>query len=61
MPGSKQELKSWSEDNGKDKLGDFVDRYWHYDNIIKRYPHASSKSDYRDADTRGSQNAKKSQ
>lgn len=29
MPGIKRELKSWNEDNGKDKLGDFVDRYWH--------------------------------
>lgn len=35
MPGIKRELKSWNEDNGKDKLGDFVSRYWHYDNITK--------------------------
>lgn len=35
MPGIKRELKSWNEDNGKDKLGDFVDKYWHYDNITK--------------------------
>ena len=35
MPGIKRELKSWNEDSGKDKLGDFVDRYWHYDNITK--------------------------
>lgn len=35
MPGIKRELKSWNEDNGKDKLGDFVDKYWHYDNYTK--------------------------
>lgn len=35
MPGIKRELKSWNEDSGKDKLVDFVDRYWHYDSIIK--------------------------
>lgn len=35
MPGIKRELKGWNEDNGKDKLGDFVDKYWHYDNITK--------------------------
>lgn len=26
-------LQSWSESNGKDKLSDFVERYWHFDNI----------------------------
>lgn len=35
MPGIKRELKGWNEDSGKDKLGDFVDKYWHYDNITK--------------------------
>ena len=35
MPGIKRELKSWNEDSGKDKLGDFVDQYWHYANITK--------------------------
>ena len=35
MPGIKRELRSWNEDSGKDKLGDFVDKYWHYDNITK--------------------------
>lgn len=35
MPGIKRELKSWNENNGKDKLGDFVDKYWHYNNITK--------------------------
>lgn len=35
MPEIKREFRSWNEDSGKDKLGDFVDRYWHYDNITK--------------------------
>ena len=35
MPGIKHEFNSWNEDNGKDKLGDFVDKYWHYDTITK--------------------------
>lgn len=35
LPGIKRELKSWNEDSGKDKLGDFVDQYWHYANITK--------------------------
>ncbi len=35
LPGIKRELKSWNEDSGKDKLGDFVDQYWHYTNITK--------------------------
>lgn len=33
MPGVKKMLQSWSESNGKDKLSDFVERYWHFDNI----------------------------
>ena len=36
MPGIKGEFKSWNPDNGKDKLSDFVDHYWHYENIAKR-------------------------
>lgn len=36
MPGLKRELSSWNPDNGKDKLSDFVDQYWHYENIAKR-------------------------
>ena len=31
MPGVKKEFHSWSE--SKDKLSDFVERYWHFDNI----------------------------
>ena len=33
MPGIKIILKSWNESNGKDKLGDFVEVFWHYDCI----------------------------
>lgn len=36
MPGIKTLLKGWNEINGKDKLGDFVEEYWHYDNITKK-------------------------
>lgn len=35
MPGIKCELRGWREDSGRDKLGDFADKYWHYDNITK--------------------------
>lgn len=34
MPGIKGKFKSWNESNGKDKLSDFVEKYWHYDNIV---------------------------
>lgn len=33
MPGIKKEFNSWKESNGRDKLSDFVERYWHFDNI----------------------------
>ncbi|WP_423244621.1 IS110 family transposase [Candidatus Clostridium eludens] len=36
MPGIKGLLKGWNEVNGKDKLSDFVDEYWHFDNITKK-------------------------
>ena len=36
MPGIKKEFNSWDSDNGKDKLSDFVEKYWHYDNIRKK-------------------------
>ncbi|MEA4820874.1 MAG: IS110 family transposase [Erysipelotrichales bacterium] len=36
MPGIKTLLKGWREDSGKDKLSDFVEEYWHYDNITKK-------------------------
>ena len=28
MPGIKKEFNSWDSDNGKDKLSDFVEKYW---------------------------------
>ena len=36
LPGIKTLLKGWNETNGKDKLGDFAEKYWHYDNITKK-------------------------
>lgn len=36
MPGIKKELTSWNNRTGRDKLADFVDQYWHYDNITKK-------------------------
>ena len=36
MPGIKSLLKGWKESTGKDKLADFVEEYWHYDNITKK-------------------------
>ena len=36
MPGVKKEFNSWDPENGKDKLSDFAEHYWHYDNIRKK-------------------------
>lgn len=33
MPGIKNMFNSWNEANGKDKLSDFVERFWHFDSI----------------------------
>ena len=33
MPGIKSMLASWNEGNRKDKLSDFGEQFWHYDNI----------------------------
>ena len=33
MPGIKNKFNSWNEANNKDKLSDFVERFWHYDLI----------------------------
>jgi len=35
MPGIKSLLKGWNERSGKDKLSDFAEKYWHYDNITR--------------------------
>ena len=36
MPGIKKEFASWSNRTGRDKLADFADQYWHYNNITKK-------------------------
>lgn len=36
MPGIKRALQGWDEKNGKDKLSDFVEEFWHYDNITSK-------------------------
>lgn len=33
MPGIKKIFNSWDEASGKDKLSDFVERFWHFDLI----------------------------
>lgn len=33
MPGIRKLFNSWNEANGKDKLSDFAEKYWHFDNI----------------------------
>ena len=33
MPGIKKMFNSWNEANGKDKLSDFVEKFWHFDLI----------------------------
>lgn len=36
MPGIRKEFNSWQPENGKNKLSDFVEKYWHYDIIKKK-------------------------
>ena len=33
MPGIKKKFNSWNESSNKDKLSDFVEKFWHYDVI----------------------------
>lgn len=33
MPGIKKMFKSWNENNNKDKLSDFAEKFWHFDLI----------------------------
>ena len=33
MPGIKKLFNTWNESSGKDKLSDFVERFWHFDLI----------------------------
>jgi len=35
MPGIKGLLKGWQDINNKDKLSDFAEEYWHFENITK--------------------------
>ena len=35
-PGIKPLLGGWNESSGKNKLADFANEYWHYDNITKK-------------------------
>jgi len=36
MPGIKSLLKGWCVSSENDKLSDFAEEYWHYDNITKK-------------------------
>lgn len=36
MPGIKKLFNSWDEASGKDKLSDFVERFWHFDVITEQ-------------------------
>ena len=36
MPGIKPLLGGWNESSGKNKLADFANEYWRYDNITKK-------------------------
>ncbi len=36
MPGIRTLLKGYSDRNGKNKVADFMEYYWHYDNITKK-------------------------
>jgi hypothetical protein len=55
MPGIKGLLNGWQEQNGKDKLSDFVHEFWHFDNIkrlsehkfIEKYNNWAKKKGYR--------------
>ena len=63
MPGLKSCFSGWSEYSGKDKLCDFVEEYWHYDNIIKfseskfveRYQKWTKKKGYQFSETKAVQ------
>lgn len=35
MPGIKELLNGWTEVSNKDKLSDFVEKYWHFNNITR--------------------------
>lgn len=63
MPGIKTLFCSWNKTSGKDKLADFVDEYWHFDNItklseeefIQSYSSWSNKNKYRQSEAKAKQ------
>ena len=44
MPGIKGVLTGWTEYNGKDKLSDFIEEFWHYELITKQTENQFRKS-----------------
>ena len=44
MPGIKGILTGWTEYNGKDKLSDFIEEFWHYDLITRQTENQFRKS-----------------
>ncbi len=45
MPGIRNQFTGWKEASNRDKLGDFVQRFWHYD-LIKCYSEAEFIEEY---------------
>lgn len=45
MPGIKNQFTGWKESTNRDKLGDFVQRFWHYD-LITCYSEAEFIEEY---------------
>lgn len=60
MPGIKRLLKSSFGKSDRDKLGDFVEEFWHYDNILKKsekqfiktYKNWAKKKEYHQSETK---------
>jgi len=63
MPGIKRLLSNNSENPERDKLNDFIEEYWHYDNITKgsekqfinRYIRWAKKKGYHQSETKAKQ------
>lgn len=63
MPGIKACVGGWNESSGKDKLCDFAEEYWHYDNItkhgetkfIEHYKRWANKKGYHQSESKASQ------
>lgn len=45
MPGIRNQFTGWKEASNRDKLGDFIQRFWHYD-LIKCYSEAEFIEEY---------------